>query len=180
MRALGRMALHVLSILLAADVTASVARAAVTEHELKAAYLFNLAQFVTWPSTAFDSPESPLRICVVGGDSFSAVLEKTVENEAAAGHPLVVESIRSLEMLQECHIAFVPGARSDTDAVLRATAGRAVLTVGEAASFLDAGGIVRFVVAGGRVRFDINARPAAAAGLAVSSRVLQVARYVRR
>ena len=113
-------------------------------------------------------------------NDFSAVLEKTVENEAAAGHPLVVESIRSLEMLQGCHIAFVPGAQSDSGAVLRATAGRSVLTVGEAASFLDAGGIVRFVVAGGRVRFDINARPAAAAGLAVSSRVLQVARYVRQ
>ena len=169
-----------MALLFAYDVTAPAARAAVTENEVKAVYLFNLAQFVTWPSTAFASPDSPLRICVVGGDAFSAVLEKTVENEAAAGHPLVVDSIRSLEMLQDCHIAFVPGAQSDSDAVLRATAGRAVLTVGEAASFLDAGGIVRFVVAGGRVRFDINARPAAAAGLAVSSRVLQVARYVRQ
>jgi hypothetical protein len=172
--------LVVLPLLLSCQITALAARVAVTEYELKAAYIFNLAQFVTWPASAFESPQSPLRICVIGSNGFGAVLEKTVENEAANGHPLVVDNVRSLDTLPRCHIAFVPAANSDTDAVLRATANRAVLTVGEAASFLEAGGIVRFVVAGGRVRFDINVKPAAAAGLTVSSRVLQVARYVQQ
>jgi hypothetical protein len=108
------------------------------------------------------------------------VLARTVENEAANGHPLIVDSVRSADLLERCHIAFVPATSTNTNAVLRATAGRAVLTVGESATFLQDGGIVRFVVTGGRVRFDINVRPAAASGLSVSSRVLQVARYVER
>jgi hypothetical protein len=177
-RALALAILHAWTLLLASEV--GVLAAAVTEYEVKAAYIFNLAQFVTWPSSAFDSAQSPMRICVVGSDAFSAVLEKTVENEAVGGHPLVVDNVRSPDMLRRCHLAFVPAAHNDADSVLRATTGRAVLTVGETATFLEAGGIVRFVVAGGRVRFDVNLPQAAAGGLEVGSRVLQVARYVRR
>jgi hypothetical protein len=180
MRLLQRAIRCLLASLIASSITASAAHARVTEDEVKAAYIFNLAQFVTWPATAFDSPQDPLRLCVTGDDRFSAVLDTTVQNEAADGHPLVVENVRSEEMLQRCHLVFVPATHEDPGAVFRATAGRSVLTVGEAANFLDAGGVVRFIIVSGRVRFDINVPPAAAAGLTVSSRVLQVARYVRR
>lgn len=121
-----------------------------------------------------------MRICVVGNDAFTKVLREAMENEAVSGHPLVVDSIRSPDMLQGCHLAFVAAAYGDARSVLQAAMGRAVLTVGEAANFLEAGGIVRFVVVDGRVRFDINVPSAAAGGLELSSRVLQVARYVRQ
>jgi hypothetical protein len=175
-----RAMLYALALLLAFDRTPAAARVAVSDYEVKAAYIFNLAQFVTWPAAAFEASRSPMHLCVVDSETFGAVLAKTVENEVANGHPLVVDAVRSADTLQRCHIVFVPAASNDAPAVIRGTAGRAVLTVGETATFLADGGIVRFVVIGDRVRFDINVRPATASGLSVSSRVLQVARYVQR
>jgi YfiR/HmsC-like len=36
------------------------------EYELKAAFLFNFAKFVDWPSNTFTEPQDPFSVCVLG------------------------------------------------------------------------------------------------------------------
>src|SRR5262249_31416820 len=38
------------------------------ESQVKAAFVYNFARFVEWPSEALDPPGSPLTICVLGDD----------------------------------------------------------------------------------------------------------------
>jgi hypothetical protein len=156
------------------------AHAATREYEVKAAYLFNFANFASWPPNAFESPSAPLRICTVGPDPFGSTLADTVRNETVGGHPLIVVRAPSMEEIRRCHILFVPSDTPDTTAVVAAASKWPVVTVGETDGFLRAGGMLRFAVDEGRVRFDVNPRQATKVGVSLSSKLLQVARQVQQ
>ncbi len=84
-----------------------------------------------------------------------------------------------MDGLAKCQLIFVPGGNTERiDQAVRASAQHPILTVGESPDFLRRGGMIAFVIDGGRVRFDINQTAAAAHGLTLSSRLLQVARTV--
>ena len=51
------------------------------EYQIKAAFLFNFAQFVEWPPTAFTNADAPFCIGVLGDDPFGAALDETVQGE---------------------------------------------------------------------------------------------------
>ena len=171
--------LRALFLLVVALASARPTAAQVTEYDVKAAYLFNFLQFVTWPPTAFASAASPLQLCVAGRDSLGTLLRNLTRTEVVGGRGITVTIVQGTDDLQRCHLLFLsdgtPAAGS-----LRAVASRPVLTVGESEDFLAAGGMIRFVVSDNRVRFDVSTRPAARAGLTLSSRLLQVARQVQR
>ncbi|MGH7971820.1 MAG: YfiR family protein, partial [Limisphaerales bacterium] len=44
----------------------SVPARALTEYELKAAFLFNFAKFIDWPPRAFPAPSAPLIFGIMG------------------------------------------------------------------------------------------------------------------
>jgi hypothetical protein len=149
------------------------------EYEVKAAYLYNIVNFVTWPPDAVSPLADPLRVCVFGDDPFGALLNRAMQGGTAAMRPIVVDRLADVSAVTMCDLVFVAGGNTDRiDRVVKATGQRPVLTVGEAPDFLRRGGMIAFVVDGGRVRFDINLSAAAARGLMLSSRLLQVARTI--
>ena len=81
--------------------------------------------------------------------------------------------------LTGCHVLFVSKRSGDASALLKATAGRPVLTVGESDEFLDGGGIIALKIVDGKVRFEIHAANAQKAGLRISSQLLSLALAVR-
>ena len=44
------------------------------EYAVKAAYLYNFAKYVEWPSAVFTRPDAPMAICIVGENPFGAAL----------------------------------------------------------------------------------------------------------
>ena len=161
--------------LIAVSATASVAFAlATSEYQLKAVFLFNFAQFVEWPASAFESPESPLLVCVLGNDPFGQELDSVMEGETINDRSIEVRRYASADEAGECHVLFV-GQRSKAE--LRRTferlRGKPVLTVGETADFASTGGVIRFFMEGNRVRLEINPRAADAAHLRLSSKLLR-------
>ncbi len=162
-----------------AAAAASVSAQRSLEYEVKAAYVYNIANFVTWPPDAFAGPADPLRVCVYGDDPFGPALDRAVQSGPANQRPIVAERLTSADGLARCHLIFLAGANTDRiDQAVKFSAQRPILTVGETPDFLRRGGIIAFVVDGGRVRFDVNAAAASTRGLALSSRLLQVARTV--
>lgn len=150
-----------------------------TEYQVKAAFLMNFTKFVDWPASAFQNSESPLTICVLGEDPFGGALDQVVENETAGGRRLAVQRLHRMPPAKTCQVLFI--SRSERDqAALVAAAGSGVLTVGDQEGFLREGGIIAFVLQAHHVRFDINLQAAARAGLAISSRLLSVARRVQK
>jgi hypothetical protein len=126
------------------------------EYRVKAAFIFNFANFTTWPARAFASPTSPLDICVVGPDPFGGALDQVVAGEHMGGHPFAVEHRSHAADLEGCQIVFVPAASKEGDRVVKASADAPVLTVGETDEFWRDGGMITFQLDGGHVHFDVN------------------------
>lgn len=149
------------------------------EYQVKAAYLFHFAQFVTWPSSAFAGSSAPLEICVLGEDPFGAALDAVMYGERVGGRLLAVRRGRSLEGLRGCHILFV-GSSEDhqVGAVMAELAGSPTLTVGESRRFLAAGGVIRFKLDANRVRLEVNRAQVDRRPFKLSSKLLRVADLV--
>jgi hypothetical protein len=159
------------------DATAAPARS--PEHQVKAAFLFNFAQFIEWPTNALPQPQAPLIIGILGPDPFATVLDEIVRGEAVKGHPLVVQRYRELEDVGACHILFI----NETDAtklerIFARLNGRNILTVGDTEAFTQRGGMIRFFTEQNKIRLEINVAATHKAGLTISSRLLRLARIV--
>ncbi len=149
------------------------------EYDLKAAFLFNFAQFVDWPPEAFANDRAPFVIGVVGEDPFGRSLDEIVAGESVREHPIVVRRFPTLHDLGPCHMLFVgrPDAARPWE-VAEALRGRTVLTVGDAKGFASHGGAIEFVVVGGRLRLIVNVAEARAAKLTISSKLLRQSELV--
>ena len=149
------------------------------EYQLKAVFLFNFAQFVDWPATAFPAPQTPLVIGVLGDDPFGPYLDGLVVDEKISGHPLSVRRFRRVADIDFCHVLFVsPSESTRLPEILAALQGRSTLTVGDSPEFSRRGGMVRFVSEAGKIRLRINVEAARACGLTLSSKLLRPATIV--
>jgi hypothetical protein len=151
-----------------------------TEADIKAAVLFNLGQFVEWPSTAFASAESPLVIGVVGQNPFGRSLDRAVEGEIIQKRRITVKYGDTLDAISPCHILFI--CRSEArrlPEILKALKGKPTLTVSDMGQFAQNGGMVNLVTAGERVRMIVNVRKIETAELRASSKLLRIAELVK-
>lgn len=151
----------------------------VSDREVKAVFLFNFAQFVEWPATAFATAQSPIVIGVLGEDPFSRTLDEVIKGEVVKNRALVVERFQRVEDIAACHILFVSASETQRyERILATLRGKATLTVGETEGFATRGGMVRFVSQRNRIGLQVNVGAAKAAGLTISSNLLRPATIV--
>jgi hypothetical protein len=176
---LGRVpnSLLILVAFLAQILLAQAARTA-SETELKAAFVYNFAKFVTWPQ---ESKVKPLEIGVLGDQELGVTLHELLEGKNLGGRPLSVAIFTSMNDLRATDVLFIRSDRHQTlEAALRVTHGMPVLTVGESADFTELGGIVQLVREGNKMRFDVNVAAAEDAGLRIQAQLLKLARNTSR
>jgi hypothetical protein len=149
------------------------------EYQVKAAFLLNFTKFVEWPAAAFESPGSPVSICVVGGDPFGSALNEIVAGEVVNGRKVAVKSMRLPPPPKSCQVVFIGRSEKEVPKIISGL-GPGVLTVGEGDGFIRYGGVIAFVIENRRVRFDISQSAAEHAGLKLSSKLLNVARSVEK
>jgi len=154
--------------------------AAVSEYQVKAAYLYNFAKFVEWPSDSFSSASAPFEICIFGEDPFGEVLQNVIRGKQVNGRSFEIRGrVTAPAQAASCHILFVStSATRQFQAILQALRGRSVLIVGESPGFAERGGMINFVLEGGRVLFEVNQKAARQAGLKISAKLLTVAKQV--
>jgi hypothetical protein len=168
-----------LAALLACGVAAPVAAQGPSEYQIKAVFLFNFAQFVEWPSNAFESPEQPISLCILGVDPFGGFLDETVRDEKVGTRSLAVHRYQRIEDLAGCHLLFVSRSeREHFPQVFASVEGRSILTVSDAEGFAGKGGMIRFVTRNNRINLRINLEATRAAGLTISSKLLRPAEIV--
>lgn len=157
----------------------AVAAGSPSANDVQAAYLFNFVRFVEWPTSAFESDSAPVTICVLGDSGFTAVATDSINGRSVGNRDVVVQSKDSVLASRGCHILFVdPSRRGDESEVLATFGKRSVLTVSETTDFAKRGGVANFVTIDDKIRFVINTTAAQAAGLKISSRLLQIAQVV--
>jgi hypothetical protein len=151
------------------------------EYQVKAAFIYNFAKFIEWPSQAFHGPSEPIAICVIGQDPFGGALQETVKGKEAAGRALLVRNISDVRGPGSCQVLFVSSSeRKHLSSILAGARRCGLLTVGESDGFATSGGIINFRLEGGRVRFEINVVAAQQNELRISSKLLSLAESVKK
>jgi hypothetical protein len=146
------------------------------EYQIKAAFLFNFAKFVEWPSGTFPNAKSPITIGVLGQNVFGHYLEDTTRGKTVQNRPFEIKEFKSASEAGHCQILFVsPSVKGDLSEIIKDLHNASVLTVSETDQFLKAGGMVNFIIEDDKIHFEINDRAAKAAGLKISSKLLSLA-----
>lgn len=149
---------------------------AAAEYEVKAAYVFNFASFVTWPPASFGSTTAPIVIGIAGASPIDEPLTRAVRGESVNGRPLEVRRVTTASEIASCNVLFLGSAETLPRAIGQSAS---ILTIGESNNFLQAGGMIRLVVSEDKkVGFEVNVGATSAAGLQLNARLLKVARRV--
>jgi len=168
-----------LLILLVNGFGADQAQAQSKEYQIKAAFLFNFAQFVKWPGTSFPTPDAPFCIGILGDDPFGGALEETIQGETIDNRKLTLQHARNFEELQGCQMIFVSKSEeSHVGQILSQLDSKPILLVSDINSFAKSGGAIGFYLQEGKVRFAINPSTAQRGGLRVSSQLLNLGKIV--
>jgi hypothetical protein len=148
------------------------------EYQVKAVFLFNFAQFVSWPST--QPSDAPLVIGIVGDDPFNSYLDETVRGEKVNNRLLTTQRFRRGRDPRNCNILFISQSERDRAAqIVSSLKGRSVLTVSDIEGFADLGGMIELFTEKNKIHLRINLEAVKAANLKVSSKLLRVAEVKR-
>ncbi len=144
-----------------------------TEYQVKAAYLYNFAKFVQWPTQA--TTNDVFTICVLGQDPFGATFE-AIAGQSMNGKKVVIERMTKPHEALGCRILFISLSEEKRLKEILATLNQtSILTVSDMPHFTGRGGMIQFVMAANKVRFEVNLRSAERTGLTLSSQLLRVA-----
>ena len=150
---------------------------------LKVAYVYNFTRFIEWPAAA---PDRPFVIGVIGDPAMEGhlrLLER--EGKRVGGRPVAIRGFARPEDLEPTDILFVGGAAEPwLDTIMRRTAGKPTLLVGDTPGFAGRGVAIELFrkrdVFGKSERLRFRIAPAALKdrGLTVSAQLYDVAEVV--
>ncbi|MGH7940562.1 MAG: YfiR family protein [Limisphaerales bacterium] len=151
-----------------------------TKYQIEAAFVYNFARFVDWPTQAFTDASSPMVIGVYGKNPFGTDLARMIGDKRIGAHPLQVRECASLSQAMNCQVLFISDSEKNRLPKIISSLGRAsILTVSESDDFIAEGGMINLRIINDKVRFEINNSAAKSAGLAISSKLLSLAIRVR-
>lgn len=170
---------HLSPLLIGLLLLAGDASAALSEHRLKAVFLFNFSKFVEWPPSAFTAADAPFVIGVFGRDPFGSDLDDVVRGETVNGRRLQIQRVQTVQDAAACQILFIPESeRANLDEILAALTRSNTLTVSDLDGAARSGAMIRLVTDHDKIRLRINVESARAAGLTISSKLLRASEIV--
>jgi hypothetical protein len=150
------------------------------EYRIKAAYLYQVGRYIEWPTTAFATPTSPFVIGVFAESAITPDLLQIAQSKKIQDRPIEVRSCNADSNFSDFHILFLPATLPPKVQmeVIRKTAGKNVLLIGEGEVFSSGGGCISFVIEENKIRLYIARKVIERQGLTVSAKLLQVGHIV--
>jgi YfiR/HmsC-like len=153
--------------------------ASTVEYQVKAAFLYNFAKFIEWPTDSFASQKSPMNFCIFGHDPFGSALDEVLRGKSVNNREFLARRITEDAELKTCQLVFVSWQEDKRlPEVLSSVKGASVLVVGESTDFAGRGGTVQFFLDENKLRFAVNLEAAKRARLQISSKLLALAKIV--
>ncbi|MFZ0131847.1 MAG: YfiR family protein [Desulfobacterales bacterium] len=150
-----------------------------TEYDVKTGFIYNFANFVSWPPAAFGDKSDELVLCFVSDSPAADALFK-LNGQSIRGRKIKVVSYTQESCLDASHILyFATQDKNLIQKLIDLARERSILTIGETEGFSQMGGIINFFEEGNRLRFKINVDAAKRAGLTMSSQLLGSAQIYR-
>ncbi len=153
---------------------------AVTEQQLKAAYLYNITKYVTWPEKSFLSQQTPINLCIVGKDPFKESL-KPIKKRSIFGRKFQINYYQNAAQLNGCHIAYIASQNPPVvSKELKLLKGRHILTVSDIYNFAQKGGMVELRKEHNKIKLHVNLDALQNADLFISSKLLELSHIINR
>ena len=148
------------------------------ENQLKVAYIYNFTKFVDWPENRFDSPNSSIKICVIGQNPFGSLVDE-LSSKTAKQRPITIQISNTSDEFTSCHIIYFNQFNYvQHQEAIQSLRSVAVLTISDVPGFIEIGGIIEFIVDEGKIHLAINQEAAQRAGLRISASLMEVAKRV--
>jgi hypothetical protein len=152
---------------------------------VKAAFILNIARFVTWPPEVFADQPGELTLCLYRGNPLAPAIE-TLHGKKVGGRRLEIVHIVRLSEADACQILLLaPYELDEFSAAEHARPGPPppLLTIADVSANHDPQTrhhhiLVSLIRSGTHIGFEINLAKARQAGLRLSSRLLKLARIV--
>jgi hypothetical protein len=154
----------------------SQAAPAAQEYQIKAVFLFNFVNFITWPPNAFKQESDPFRICLLGEDPFGVVLDLTVEDHTVEGRDLKILRLKDIQMIRSCQILFISNSEQARHKdILKTIRTLPVLSIGDNDDFIQQGGMIKFFNHNNKIRLGVNPDALETVGLKANANLLNLA-----
>jgi hypothetical protein len=167
-------------VLLAGMTAGASTRADELEQAVKAEFIERFTRFIDWPMQSLHNPEGSFVLCVVGETPMEPHLARLAHERRIKDRPVELRHLKAGADVNGCHVLFIaPSERARLKQILAHSAGRPVLTVGDAEGFAQQGVLINLVVDDdGKVRFEICSTQLRKSGLNISAQLLRLARLV--
>jgi len=159
------------TMLVLAVLPATQGRAQQDERAVRAAFVFNLTKYVSWPAD-----KKRLVIGVVDEGSMGSVLKQILEKKVSSGREISIVVRPSEAELRDCDVVyFSESSAARIQSYLNRIGSDSILTVGESDQFARAGGTVSLVRSGDQIEIEVNLAALRKCKLEMSSRLLKLA-----
>lgn len=149
---------------------------AVSEERVKAVFVDKFAQFTQWPDSL--NSDSLLVLAIQGESDVSEELISFLETTKTNRYKIVILDIE--DSIPFCHLLFI-AHRNDMrlHSTLETIDTTAVLTISDARGFAEKGVMINLYTEHNKVRFEINKDALDRAPVAISYKVLNMAKIVK-
>ncbi len=159
--------------------SADAQRSAASADDVKAAFVYQFTNYVTWPAETFAEASAPFTIGIVGNNDMAALLRESTSDKNVGGRPILIRELTSPDEATACQIVFIDRDEDkNADAYLAAVDGKPVLTVSDNDKFTEKGGVVRLFEEQNKLRIEINVDESDRSKLVISSKLLSLAKVV--
>jgi hypothetical protein len=154
------------------------------EARVKAAFIYNFTQFISWPDDAFADGQAPFVAVVVGDpDPFLGALDDAMNGKNVGGRPIVVRHVATVDQVATCQCVFIHFDLLQQQAsgkTLDQFKNQPVLVIVETDEWMQACGVIELFLEDGHMRFKIDPDVVRADRLVVSAKLMQLARIFHR
>ncbi|MEJ0061631.1 MAG: YfiR family protein [Alphaproteobacteria bacterium] len=166
------------ALLLAAPARAEESEAVkLQENKIKAGLIYNFLKYTNWSSSAGNN----LRVCLLGGDSFSGDLDP-LRGRTAQQYVIDIAYQSDIAETGACNLIFINrNQEKNLPELLRTLQGRNILTVSDIDRFTERGGMIELSKGDDRrIHLYVNRQAMAAAGISIEDRLVKLAELVRQ
>lgn len=153
-------------LLITPSYAAQTAKPKFKSYQVKAVYVFRIANFVHWQNEA---DMQVLRFCVEGNEQVKQTLSNLLQGKEIRGLALEVNN----ELDTSCDVAFISATDSASP---QAKYGPSTLTIGDMAQFTQWGGVIQLQANGNKIKPLINLENAEQGNYSIGSRLMRIAK----
>ena len=159
------------SIMIMSAMPSATSQSNSSEYTLKAAFLYRFTDYIEWTT---NNDSQTFNVGVLGESPIINSLNEIARDKRVKSKVMTIKRCDNFSDVASCQILFVPrNAAYSLETILSKVGNRQILIVTEQLGYGSKGAHINFLTEENRLKFEVNLRSVTAAGLRISSQLLQ-------